>query len=83
MYNACVRVCIKVDVLSLHSLHAVCSVEWLVLDEADKLFEDGPNNTGFREQVSFPYASFAATPVKCCACRLAMLSICLIINAAI
>ena len=49
--------------VSLHSLHAVLSVEWLVLDEADKLFEDGPNNTGFREQVSFPYASFAATPV--------------------
>ena len=27
------------------------SVEWLVLDEADKLFEDGANDSGFREQV--------------------------------
>ena len=33
-------------------MHACCSVEWLVLDEADKLFEDGPSKTGFREQVS-------------------------------
>ena len=29
----------------------VCSVEWLVLDEADKLFENSPNDSGFREQV--------------------------------
>ena len=28
----------------------VCSVEWLVLDESDKLFEDG--TLGFRDQVS-------------------------------
>ena len=26
-----------------------CSVEWLVIDESDKLFEDG--ETGFRDQV--------------------------------
>ena len=36
----------------IHTVHACCSVEWLVLDEADKLFEDGPSKTGFREQVS-------------------------------
>ena len=29
----------------------MCSVEWLVLDEADKLFEDGPSDSGFRNQV--------------------------------
>ena len=29
----------------------VCSVEWLVLDEADKLFEAGHDESGFREQV--------------------------------
>ena len=27
------------------------SVEWLILDEADKLFEDGTNDSGFRQQV--------------------------------
>jgi len=31
--------------------HLPCSVEWLVLDEADKLFESGPDETSFREQV--------------------------------
>ena len=28
----------------------IFSVEWLVIDESDKLFEDG--ETGFRQQVS-------------------------------
>ena len=32
-----------------------CSVEWLILDEADKLFEDG--TLGFRDQVAQIYAS--------------------------
>ena len=31
------------------------SVEWLILDEADKLFEEGKD--GFREQVSLFYLS--------------------------
>ena len=36
-------------------MYFVCSVEWLILDEADKLFEDG--TLGFRNQVAQIYAS--------------------------
>lgn len=31
--------------------HCYFRVEWLVIDESDKLFEDG--KTGFRDQVHF------------------------------
>jgi len=31
-------------------MSSICSVQWLVIDESDKLFEDG--ETGFRQQVS-------------------------------
>ena len=45
-------VCIRMTVKLLYSAcSCVCSVEWLVLDEADKLFENSPNDSGFREQV--------------------------------
>ena len=39
-------------------------MEWLVLDEADKLFEDGPNDSGFRNQV-IPVSNLFF--VTCCA----------------
>ena len=35
----------------------IVSVEWLVVDESDKLFEDG--ETGFRQQVGI--VAFSAT----------------------
>lgn len=35
--------------------HCFCSIEWLVLDEADKLFEEGKNS--FREQFDKIYGA--------------------------
>ncbi len=29
-------------------------LEWLIVDESDKLFEIGTGDTGFREQVLYP-----------------------------
>ena len=47
----------------------VFSVEWLVLDEADKLFEDGPTDSGFRNQVhnkpSLQYCNTLGEPLLC------------------
>ncbi|CAI8027584.1 Probable ATP-dependent RNA helicase DDX52 [Geodia barretti] len=40
------------------------SVEWLVLDEADKLFEDGPSDSGFRNQVAQIYSACDNPKVK-------------------
>lgn len=46
----------------IHVYYFVCSVEWLILDEADKLFEDGPS--GFKEQVAQIYRSCDHPDVK-------------------
>ena len=43
------------SVISPHDVLYMYSVEWLVLDEADKLFEDG--DLGFRDQVAQIYSS--------------------------
>lgn len=43
------------SVLVIRNVHLPFSVEWLILDEADKLFEDG--TLGFRDQVAQIYAS--------------------------
>ena len=53
---------------SLISLNGVfdcfcCSVEWLILDEADKLFEEGKD--GFREQVRYLYLAVLFTQENC------------------
>ena len=53
-----------------HSLYIVyvCSVEWLVLDEADKLFEDGPSDSSFRNQVcvsNYQNMFLYSTTMKC------------------
>ena len=37
------------DLFVIWFLRLICSVQWLVIDESDKLFEDG--ETGFRDQV--------------------------------
>lgn len=39
-----------------------CSVEWLILDEADKLFEDGVNS--FREQLLQIYTACDSPSVR-------------------
>lgn len=43
-------------------LYILCSVEWLILDEADKLFEDGVNS--FREQLSQIYTACDSPSVR-------------------
>lgn len=40
----------------------VFSVEWLVVDESDKLFEDG--KTGFREQLAAVFLACSASNVR-------------------
>lgn len=40
----------------------LCSVEWLIVDEADKLFEDGVHS--FREQLSQIYTACDSPSVK-------------------
>ena len=40
------------------------SVEWLVLDEADKLFEDGPSLKSFREQLAQVYKACDNPKIK-------------------
>lgn len=41
---------------------AVCSVEWLVVDESDKLFEDG--KTGFREQLATIFLACSSPKIR-------------------
>lgn len=43
-------------------VYILCSVEWLILDEADKLFEDGVNS--FREQLSQIYTACDSPSVR-------------------
>lgn len=40
----------------------IISVEWLVIDEADKLFEDGKHS--FRDQLSIIYKACSSSNVK-------------------
>ena len=48
---------VKNHCLCFQLLRSLDTVEWLVVDESDKLFEEGPAGKSFREQLGTVYSS--------------------------
>lgn len=54
--------CVVIVIWNEPEIHLTFSIEWLILDEADKLFEEGKNS--FREQFDKIYKACTSGKVK-------------------